>query len=194
METKNKRELKYPAVYRHFKGKYYAVMGVSIPVSEETEVHCYEKFYPEESVKYTERENYIRVYYDEENKVYMHSCEISKDILVIYKSLCFGNVGLTDIYARPLEMFLSEVNKEKYPNADQKYRFEEVNAENNKDCAYTDYIKELADAISNIKEKLCINDEDCYWCPLRDDEETSYKFSLCEVLNRVLKRLRELED
>lgn len=44
----------------------------------------------------------------------------TREKYVVYRSLYGGQ----DLYIRPYDMFLSEVDHEKYPNVTQKYRFE----------------------------------------------------------------------
>ena len=49
----------------------------------------------------------------------------TKEEMVLYRSL-YGNGNL---WVRPLAMFLEEVDHEKYPTVEQKYRFELIKLE-----------------------------------------------------------------
>lgn len=44
----------------------------------------------------------------------------TREKYVVYRAL----YGENNLYIRPYDMFLSEVDKQKYPNVQQKYRFE----------------------------------------------------------------------
>ena len=47
----------------------------------------------------------------------------TKELMVVYQAL----YAPYQIFCRPQEMFLSEVDREKYPNIKQKYRLEKYN-------------------------------------------------------------------
>jgi len=52
----------------------------------------------------------------------------TKEKYVVYRAL----YGETEVYIRPYDMFLSKVDKQKYPNVEQEYRFElqSINSKN----------------------------------------------------------------
>ena len=45
------------------------------------------------------------------------------ELMVIYQKLHDGLSTDDDVYIRPLEMFWSEVDRDKYPDVDAQYRF-----------------------------------------------------------------------
>ena len=122
------RKLVAPAIYKHFKhtedgepnNYLYAVVAI-------TEAYCldtiqFNDLEPFMVVQHTETKQEIDIY--KFNRELIHCVEDTPEKLVIYKSLYDNHMT----YARPLEMFLSEVDHKKYPDVKQKYRFEEVKA------------------------------------------------------------------
>lgn len=132
-----KRQLVAPAIYKHFKhvegGSFnnylYIVLGVS------TSLDCndlHEKVVMKENhsimcAEHTENKNQVLIFLVEGNLAHA-KCEAEEEKIVVYKSLYDGKT-----YVRPLEMFLSEVDHEKYPDAKQHYRFELYKQEREED-------------------------------------------------------------
>lgn len=116
------RTLKAPAIYKHFKNKFYATMGEITLVDDEKFQEIFEKpnvifFYCNETEtkrKYLVIRNKKKFFIKEDE--YLAGKEF-----VLYKSLYDG----ANAYIREKEMFLSKVDMDKHPNTDQQYRFEE---------------------------------------------------------------------
>lgn len=122
------RKIKYPHLYKHFKGDIYCTKFISYPISF---INFADKY--NEEFKTNKRPPHILCLHTETNKdlvifkikdKYYHVKENNNEVLVIYN--CINNIEKLYNYARPIDMFLSEVDKEKYPDVKQKYRFEEM--------------------------------------------------------------------
>lgn len=100
-----------------------------------------------------------------ENEIYRHFkgneyqiitvAENSEDgsQMVVYKAL----YGEGKSYVRPLDMFIEELDREKYPDADQTYRFEKVEYQVPPEVmAYleADTYKEKLDIVLRMRDKI----------------------------------------
>lgn len=103
-----------------------------------------------------------KIYRHFKNKYYIvldvvNDCESNNDEelkkIIIYKAL----YGEFLIWARPYEMFASEVDHSKYPDVNQKYRFEEVEIEDHKLSLLQKNIQEHNELLNSIVKDLSKN-------------------------------------
>lgn len=52
--------------------------------------------------------------------------EIAKDSETLEDMVVYKHTDTNEVWVRPLSMFLSKVDREKYPDVKQEYRFEKV--------------------------------------------------------------------
>ena len=140
------RKLQYPAIYKHFKGMYYAAMGISEPIEN------IEGMTEALEIKHTELGTKFMIY-KKDDKFY-HNAKESTDTLAIYRSLYDAGS-----YGRPLEMFLSKVDKEKYRFANQEYRLELVEILNN-DEKVEDRAKNIIDKFNKYMSEISNTEND----------------------------------
>ena len=123
----------------------------------------------------------------------------TREKLVIYQAL-YGEYG---VYARPMDMFMSEVDKEKYPDVKQKYRFERIEdmskeskSDKSSDSKVIEQDKKLKeDSVSNENTLKMDKDADFgkgYFIEFLEADDLSTKKEIL-IANRELITERELD-
>lgn len=121
-EREDCQDIKTPAIYKHFKGNFYATMGIAHRLNGR---EFYDTIIENEDcsleVQFTENDVIIQVL-KKDDEYYYYNCHIPEYVndIVLYKSLYDDSL----IYTRPLDMFASKVDKVKYPDTEQEWRFE----------------------------------------------------------------------
>lgn len=99
-------ELVVPGIYKHFKGQKYITLGVAtaIPgIPKDLKIH-----------------RTVAIHTEQERRI---------SIWDMCGELRFYGENVGKLYARPIQMFMSEVDREKYPDAEQNNRFKLVENE-----------------------------------------------------------------
>lgn len=135
------RQLIKHGIYKHFKGNFYAVVGIarSFKLPEgSTQL----KYINTEITKpfqnavdcTTEELSYVPIYTTPKGEYWQEEKE--EDVVIYVNLYASEKWQIGTLFARPLEEFLSETDHEKYPNVKQKYRFEEVITEQTDTCRF----------------------------------------------------------
>ena len=106
----------------------------------------------------------------------------TREKMVVYQAL----YGSFDVYVRPLSMFISEVDHEKYPEVLQKYRFEKVELKD------SEQIESVEDG--EIKEEIKQEIKEEIKEKIEDPNQNLLAFLDAETYHEKLEVLRSCKD